>query len=290
MTNTRFMALVGALLLCVFTLFDSLFIVGQTEQAILFQFRDAISVIRSPGLHFKMPLIQSVTFFDNRVLAVDAPTQEIIMAEQKPLEVDAYTRYRIVDPLLYYQRLNNERIANDRLGSLLNANLRSVLCTIKMAVLLSPERVPVMAKIRDILNREARDFGIEIVDVRIRRADLPQKTSDAVFARMRSQREQEAAQLRATGQQEALETTADADRQATIILAEAQGKAQKLMGDGDSRALQMMAEATSKDPQFYGFWRSLAAYRESMKANNTTFMLSPQGSFFKVFNGSAPSP
>jgi membrane protease subunit HflC len=267
-----------------FAVSDCAYVVQQTEQAILLQFREVIRITRKPGLHFKVPFIQNVAFFDNRVLSVDAPTQEIILAEQKPIEVDAFARYRIVDPLLFYQRLNNERIAGDRLGSLLNASMRSVLGTVRMSTLLSAERVPVMGKIRDQLNLEARDFGIEIVDVRIRRADLPPKTSDAVFARMRSEREQEAAQLRATGQQEALQTTADADRQATVIVAEAQGKAEKLKGEGDSKALQLIVNATGKDPQFYAFWRSLAAYREALRPETTTLLLNPEGGFFRYFN------
>jgi membrane protease subunit HflC len=290
MNNFRLLSLLGLLFLGLFALMDCFYVVPQTEQAIVAQFREVVRVTHKPGLHFKIPFIQSASFFENRVLAVDAPTQEIILAEQKPLEVDAFARFRIVDPLLFYQRLSNERIARDRLGSLLNADLRSVLGSVKLAVLLSPERDAVMGKIRDQLNLEAKDFGIEIVDVRIRRTDLPQKTSDAIFARMRSQREQEAAQLRATGQQEALQTTSDADRQATIILAESQGEAEKLKGEGESKALQIMAEATNKDPQFFAFWRSLQAYREALKPDTTTFILAPDNSFFKYFNavGNAP--
>jgi len=274
---------VGALLL-IFTITDSYFVVMQTEQAIRLQFRQVVQTIDKPGLHFKIPFIQSVEYFEKRVLAVDAPSQEIILAEQKPLEVDAFARYRIMNPLLYFQRLRSERIAHARLSSLLNASMRSVLGTVKTATLLSPERVAVMGKIKSMMNDEVKDFGIEIVDVRIRRTDLPQKTSDAVFSRMRSQREQEAAQLRATGKQEALQTTSEADKQAVVILAEAQGQAEKLKGEGDRKALEIMAEATNKDPQFFAFWRSLSAYRESLKQDNTTYLLSPDSEFFRYFN------
>ena len=287
MSNNRILLTVGAFLLGLYALTDSYYVVMQTQQAILFQFREVVHITQKPGLHLKLPLIQTVEFFENRVLAVDAPSQEIMLAEQKPLEVDAFARYRIVNPLLYFQRLGTERIAQDRLGSLLNASLRSVLGTIKTATLLSPDRVAVMGKIKDQVNAEAKDFGIEIVDVRIRRTDLPQKTSDAVFARMQSQRAQEAAQLRANGQQEALQTTSESDRTAVVIVAEAQGKAEKIKGDGDRKALEIMADATSKDPQFYAYWRSLAAYRESLKPDNTTFVLSPNGEFFKYMNGGA---
>ncbi len=262
---------------------DSYFVVMQTEQAIVFQFRDVVRVVSKPGLHFKIPYVQSVETFERRVLAVDAPAQEIMLAEQKPLEVDAFARYRIDNPLLYYQRLRSETIARERLSSLLNATMRSILGTVNLSTLLSTDRVGVMTKITDLLNEEAKDFGVEIIDVRIRRADLPEKTSDAVFARMRSEREQEAAQIRARGQQEALQTTASADREATIILAEAQGQAEKLKGEGDRKALEIMAEATGRDPQFFAFWRSMLAYREGLKPENTTYILSPDSEFFKYF-------
>lgn len=282
--NSKLILTICAIFLAIFTVNDSYFVVRQTEQAIIFQFRDIVRVWDKPGLHFKLPLFQSVEYLEKRVLAVDAPSQEIMLAEQKPLEVDAFARYRIKNPTLYYQRLQSERIARDRLSSLLNATLRSVLGTVKLATLLSPERVAVMGKITDMLNAEAKDFGIEIVDVRIRRTDLPEKTSDAVFARMRSEREQEAAQIRAKGQQEALQTTADADRQATIIVAESQGQAEKIKGEGDRKALEIMAEATSKDPQFFAFWRSMLAYRAGLKPENTTFILNPDSEFFKYFD------
>lgn len=260
---------------------SSWFVVMQTQQAIVFQFRDVVQVIDKPGLHFKIPLIQTVSFFEKRVLAVDAPSQEIMLEEQKPLEVDAFARYRIVNARLFFQRLRDERIATDRLGSLLNASLRSVFGTIKMAAVLSPERDEVMTKIRDQLNEQVKDLGVEIVDVRIRRTDLPQKTSAAVFARMNSQRAQEATQIRANGRQQALQITSEADKEATVILAEAQGEAEKLKGEGDRKALEVMAEATNKDPQFFAFWRSLIAYREALKPDNTTFVLSPDSEFFK---------
>src|ERR1700722_8362786 len=251
--NSRHMVWVAFGFFIVIVIMSSWFVVMQTQQAIVFQFRNVVRVIDQPGLHFKIPFIQDVELYEKRVLAVDAPSQEIMLEEQKPLAVDAFARYRITDPVLYFQRLGNERIANDRLGSILNASVRGVFGTIKMADVLSPQRDEVMAKIRDDVNAQVKDLGIEIVDVRIRRTDLPQKTSAAVFARMGSQRAQEAAQIRATGMQEALQITSDADRQATIILAEAQGKAEALKGEGDRKALETMAEATNRDPQFFAF-------------------------------------
>ncbi len=282
--NMRHIVPIGLGLLLLSLLNSSWFLVLQTEQAIVFQFRDVVRVIDQPGLHFKIPFIQDVETFEKRVLAVDAPSEEIMMEEQKPLEVDAFARYHITDPVLFYKRLRNEDIANSRLGSILNASLRSVFGTIKMADVLSAKRDDVMIEIRDEVNAQVKDLGIEVVDVRIKRTDLPQKTSAAVFARMSSQRAQEAAQIRATGQQEAVQITADADRQATIILAEAQGGAEKLKGEGDRKALEIMADATSKDPQFFAFWRSLLAYREAFKPDNTTYVLSPDSEFFRYFN------
>lgn len=285
--NNRHMAWAALGLLLTIMATSSWFVVMQTEQAIVFQFRDVVRVIDKPGLHFKIPFIQDVSFFEKRVLAVDAPSQEIMMGEQKPLVVDAFARYRIVDPLLFFQRLRDERIAKDRLSSLLNASLRSVFGTINMASVLSPERDDVMTKIRNEVNDQVKDLGIEIVDVRIRRTDLPLNTSNAVFARMRSQREQEAAQIRATGSQEAVQITSDADRQATVILADAQGQAEKLKGEGDRKALEIMAEATSKDPQFFAFWRSLSAYRTALSPDSTTYVLSPDSEFFRYLGMSS---
>ena len=286
--NPRLLMITGGIVLGLIGVLDSYYVVKQTEQAIVFQFRDIVRVVDQAGLHFKLPYFQNVEYFEKRVLAVDAPSQEIMLAEQKPLEVDAFARYRITNPLLYYQRLRSERTARDRLSSMLNSSLRSVLGTVKLATLLSPDRVGVMNKITDQLNTEAKDFGVEIIDVRIRRTDLPEKTSDAVFARMRSEREQEAAQIRAKGQQEAVQTRADADRQAIIILAEAQGQAEKIKGEGDRKSLEIMADATNRDPQFFAFWRSMLAYREGLKPENTTYILNPDGDFFRYF-GNAPS-
>jgi membrane protease subunit HflC len=259
------------------------FIVMQTDQAIVFQFRNVVQVIDKPGLHFKIPFIQDVEMFEKRVLIVEAPSEEIMMEEQKPLEVDAFARYHIVDPKLYFQRLRDEHIANDRLGSILNASVRSVFGTIKMADVLSPQRDDVMQKILEKVNDEVKDLGVEVVDVRIRRTDLPQKSSAAVFARMSSQRAQEAAQIRATGQQQATQIVADADRQATIILAEAQGQAEKLKGEGDQKALELISQAASQDSNFYVYWRSLSAYRTALNPDNTTYVINPDSEFFKFF-------
>jgi membrane protease subunit HflC len=281
--NARHIYAAAAALFLILLITSSWFVVAQTQQAIVFQFRDVVRVINAPGLHFKIPFIQDVEMYEKRVLVVEAPSEEIMMEEQKPLQVDAFLRYRIVDPVLYFQRLHFERTANDRLGSNLNDALRRVFGTIKMADILSPERDNVMFKIRDNVNDEVKELGIEIVDVRIRRTDLPQKTSASVFARMSSQRAQEAAQIRATGQQQAMQIVADADRKATIILAGAQGQAEKLKGEGERKALDIVAEATGKDFAFYSFWRSLAAYREALKSDNTAYVLSPDSEFFKYF-------
>lgn len=281
--SSRLMIIIGAIVALFISAMDSYYIVRQTEQAIIFQFKEVVNVVSEPGLHFKVPFIQRTGYYERRVLAVDAPSQEIMMAEQKPLEVDAFARYRITDPHLFFKRLRNERISRDRLSSMLNSSLRSVLGKIKLQTLLSVERVAVMAEISKQLNNEAKDFGVEIIDVRIRRTDLPQKTGDAVFARMRSEREQEAAQIRARGKQEAVQTTSDADRQATIIIAESKGESEKIKGEGDRKSLNIMSDATKRDPEFFSFWRSLMAYKEGLNPENTTYIMNPKGSFFKHF-------
>ena len=284
--SPRLLLTLAAIVVALFGLNDCYYIVRQTEQAIVFQFRDVVRVVDTAGLHFKVPYFQNVEYIERRVLALDAPSQEIMLAEQKPLQVDAFARYRIDNPLLYYQRLRNESTANDRLGSMLNSTLRSVLGTIKLSTLLSSDRVEVMSKISSRLNNEAKDFGVQIIDVRIRRTDLPEKTSDAVFSRMRSEREQEAAQIRAKGQQEAVQTRSEADREATVIIAEAKGSSEKIMGEGDRKSLEIMADATNRDPQFFAFWRTMLAYREGLKPENTTYIMSPEGEFFRYFGAS----
>jgi membrane protease subunit HflC len=271
-----------------FTLLDSLFVVQQQQQAIVLQFRDAVRVVKEPGLSVKIPFIQNVAYFDKRLLPVEPPSQQAILADQKRLVVDAFARYRIVEPLNFFQRLNNERRAADQIGILVNSSMRQVLGTLTMQDVLSVKRAEIMNTILKEVNTkvsEEEGYGIEVVDVRIRRADLPAETSQAIFARMQSERQREAAQFRGTGQQQSQEIKAKAERERTVLIAEAQKQSEILRGEGDKEALQLVANATGKDPQFYSFYRSLIAYRGTLAQKDTSFVLSPEGGFFRYFNG-----
>ncbi len=269
-----------------FVLANSLFIVSQTNQALVFQFREVKQVVKDPGLHFKVPFIQDIDYIEKRVLPYDLPSQEVILADRKRLEIDAFARYRIADPLLYFQRLRNERVAESRLTSVVNSSMRAVMGKAKLQDLLSPERTRIMAEIRRLTNEEAKDLGLAIVDVRIRRADLPRANSEATFARMRAERQQEAQEIRAKGNEAAQKIRAEADRDRVITLAEARQKSEMLRGEGDNTALKIIGEATSKDPQFYAFYRSLFAYRKALNSENTSYVLSPDSQFFRFFKQS----
>ena len=264
---------------------DSIFVVNQQQQALVLQFRDVVRVIQNPGLNFKIPFFQTIAFFDKRVLPLEAPEQEAILADQKRIIVDAFARYRITDPLKYFQRLNNERNANDQLGILVNSSMRQILGTLSMTDVLSAKRAKIMVDIRDEMNVKAKgsDYGIEIVDVRIRSANLPDETSQSIFARMISERKREAAEFRAKGQELSQEIKSKAEREKTVLLAEAQRKAETTRGQGDQEALQVVAQATGKDAQFYNFYRSLQAYRDTMANKETSIILSPDSDFFKYF-------
>ncbi|NDE90577.1 MAG: protease modulator HflC [Alphaproteobacteria bacterium] len=264
---------------------DSIFVVNQQQQAVVLQFRNAVRIIHDPGLNFKIPFFQSVAFFDKRVLSLEPPEQEAILADQKRIVVDAFARYRIADPLKFFQRLNNERNANDQLSILVNSSMRQILGTLTMKDVLSEERGKIMIAIRDEMNDKAKaaDYGIDIVDVRIRSANLPDETSQSIFARMRSERQREAAEFRAKGQEQLQEIKAKAEREKTVLLAEAQRKAETARGEGDQTALHIVAVATSKDPQFYTFYRSLQAYRETLANKDTSLILSPDSDFFRHF-------
>lgn len=279
--------IIALALLTLFTVVDGTFIVNQQEQAIVLQFRQSKHVIRDPGLYLKIPFIQSVAFFDKRILSIEPPAQEAILADQKRLVVDAFARYRIIDPLRFFQRLTNEDRAADQISFLVNSSMRQVLGTLTMQDVLSVKRAEIMNAIRDEVNRkvsEEEGYGIEIVDVRIRRADLPAETSQAIFARMQSERQREAAQFRANGQQQAVEIRAKAERERTVLLADAQKQAEITRGEGDQQALKIVAAVTSKDPSFYAFYRSLKAYRSTLANKDTSFVLSPESGFFQYFN------
>ncbi len=272
--------IVGALAIILST---SLFIVPQTQQALVLQFGEIRRTVRDPGLQVKLPW-QSVMFYDKRLLDLDPPVQSVILADQKRLDVDAYARFRIIDPRLFNQRVRDEATARLRLAPIVNSSMRRVLGNSTLANMLSSDRDRIMADIQKEVNEAARDFGIEIVDVRLRRADLPQQTSEAIFNRMRSEREREAKEARAQGEEERQRIQSRADRDRVVLLAEAQREAQTMRGEGDGQAVKIYSDAFGKDPKFFAFYRSMQAYRESLSGGDTTMVLSPDMSFFRFMN------
>jgi modulator of FtsH protease HflC len=261
----------------------SLFTVNETQQALVLQFGEWKRTIQKPGLHAKIPFVQNVVMIDARVLDVDPPVEQVILADQKRLEVDAFARYRIVDPLQFFQSAGSEAVAEQRLAAIVNSSLRRVLGNVTLLAVLSNERAKAMTDLKAQVNQEAQRFGIAIVDVRIRRADLPDATSQAVYERMRSEREREAREARAQGNEQAQQIRSRAERERTVILAEAQRDAQILRGEGDNQAIKILAEAGTRNPEFYAFYRSLEAYRVALKGSETVMVLSPDSEFFRYF-------
>jgi membrane protease subunit HflC len=274
---------VGGLIIIGILAMSALFIVTQTEQALVLQFGKPIRVIIEPGLRIKQPFIQDVITYDKRLLDFEPPPEEVIASDQKRLIVDTYARYRITDPLLFYQTVASEVTVRARLGALVSGSLRQVIGNVTLSALLSPERARIMRRIRDEVAQQAKAFGIDVVDVRIRRADLPPQNSEAIYARMRSERQQQAALYRGQGTQAAKTVRANADRERTVILADAQRDAQKVRGNGDAKAIEIYADAYGQDQKFFAFYRSLQAYRDALNGNTTSFVLTPSTNFFRFF-------
>ena len=271
-----------ALLLVVIVGYMSLFTVQQTEQTIVLQFGKPVDVVTDPGLHFKAPW-NSVINIDKRILDLENPSQEAIASDQKRLVVDAFARYRIKDALRFYQSVGSTQAANIQLTTLLNAALRRVLGEVTFINVVRDDREKLMLRIRDQLDREADGYGIQVVDVRIRRADLPEQNSQAVYQRMKTEREREAAEFRAQGGQKAQEIRSKADREATVIEAEARSLAEQTRGVGDAERNRLFAEAYGKDADFFAFYRSMTAYENGLRANDTRFLLRPDSDFFRFF-------
>jgi membrane protease subunit HflC len=258
----------------------SFFIVQQTQQALVLQFGQIIRAERDPGLHFKLPW-QSVLYYEKRMLDLDPPAQQVILTDQKRIDVDAYARYRITDPRLFNQRVRDEATVRQRLSPIVNSSMRRVLGTVTLTQVLSPDRDRIMQDIQREVNEQARDFGIEIVDVRLRRADLPAETSKSIYDRMASEREREAREARAQGQEEKQRIESRANRDRDVLLADARREAETLRGEGDALASQVFAEAFARDPAFFAFYRSMQAYREALANGDTTMVLSPDSEFFR---------
>ncbi|MET3907935.1 membrane protease subunit HflC [Bradyrhizobium sp. S3.3.6] len=271
-----------ALLLVMIVAYMSLFTVQQTEQTIVLQFGKPVDVVTDPGLHFKAPW-NSVINIDKRILDLENPSQEVIASDQKRLVVDAFARYRIKDALRFYQSVGSIQAANLQLTSLLNAALRRVLGEVNFITVVRDEREKLMGRIREQLDHEADGYGIEVVDVRIRRADLPEQNSQAVYQRMQTERQREAAEFRAQGGQKAQEIRSKADREATVIIAEANSTAEQTRGVGDAERNRLFAEAYGKDADFFAFYRSMTAYENGLKKDDTRFLLRPDSDFFRYF-------
>jgi len=265
------------------TAYLSLFAVKEINQAIVLQFGDPKKVIAEPGLQVKIPFIQNVVFLDRRILSLDPAPEEVIASDQKRLIVDAYARFKIVDPLKFYISVGNEMVARSRLATIINSRLRSVLGKHSLATLLSEDRTKQMAVIQDGVNAEAEKFGITIIDIRIKRADLPQANSEAIYKRMQTEREREAKQFRARGAEMAVTITSTADKEVTVLLANAKKQSEIMKGEGDGQRNKIFADAFGKDPEFFSFYRAMQAYETALIGGDTSLILSPDSDFFKFF-------
>lgn len=272
------------------SLSSALFTVEQTQQAIVMQFGDPKRVIREAGLHVKVPFVQDAVYYDKRVLDLDPPTEEVILADRKRIMVDAFARYKIVDPLRFFQAVRTEAIFRDRVGKILNSGVRNALARYPLIDVLSSKREEIMASITSVMTEDAQNFGIEVVDVRIGRTDLPPDISSNVYERMRSEREREANQLRAEGEELKIKIVAEADKQKTILLADANRTSKILLGEGDGERNRILGEAFGQDPEFFAFYRSMKAYRSALSGSDTSMVLSPDSDFFRFFGNQLGKP
>jgi modulator of FtsH protease HflC len=270
--------------------YSSVFTVDQTEQALVVRFGKPVDIATEPGLHFKAPFVDTVIPVDKRILDLENPSQEVIASDQKRLVVDAFARYRIKDALRFYQSVGSIQAANLQLTTLLNASLRRVLGEVTFIQVVRDEREALMGRIREQLDKEADGYGIQVVDVRIRRADLPEQNSQAVYDRMKTERQREAAEFRAQGAQKAQEIRSSAEREATVIVAEANSKAEQTRGEGDAERNRLFAEAYGKDADFFAFYRSMSAYETGLKSGDTRFLLKPDSDFFRYFGNPSGKP
>ena len=278
--------IVPVIILVGVVIFQSLFIVQEISQAIVLQFGDPKKIVTKAGLNFKLPFIQNVVYLDKRILNLDNDPEEVIAADQKRLIVDAFARFKIVDPLKFYISVGNERVARSRLSTIINSRIRGVLGTQELATLLSTDRARQMQIIQSQVNQEAQNFGINIVDVRIKRADLPPANSEAIYKRMQTEREREAKEFRAQGAEIAQKIRSTADKDVTVILAQANKKSEIMKGEGDGQRNKIFADAFGRDPQFFAFYRAMQAYEKALIGGETSLVLSPDSDFFKFFGKS----
>jgi len=267
--------------------YSSVFFVHQTQQALVLRLGEPIRIVTEAGLQFKAPMVDAVVYIDKRILDLENTSQELIASDQKRLVVDAFARYKIIDPLKFYQSVGTIDGANSRLATVLNSALRRVLGEASLIQVVRDERALLMGRIREQTNREAGNFGITVIDVRIRRADLPEVNSQAVFQRMQTERQREAAEIRANGAQLAQTIRARADRDVTVLIADATSTGEKVRGEGDGERNRIFADAFNRDADFFAFYRSMQAYEAGLKQNDTRLLLSPDSDFFRYFNNSA---
>ena len=276
------LATIVVLLAAAFVLYSSAFTVNQTQQALVLQLGDPKRTIQEPGLAFKLPFIHDVTYYEKRVLSlIPQDAQEVILSDQKRLMVDAYARYKITDPLLFYQTVRNENGARGRLEAIIDSSVRRALGNETLGSILTGQRNDITRSIGDEVNQSVVSLGIEIIDVRLRRADYPEATSQNIFNRMKSERTREAKEFRATGEEEAQKIRSAAEKTRTVIISEAQQIAQETRGGGDSEAIRIYADSFGQDAEFFAFYRSMEAYRKSFGESDTSMVLSPNSSFFR---------
>jgi len=279
----KFIILLSFLIVLTVLAYNSLFFVEQRVQSLILQFGEPIRVIKEPGLNFKIPLAQNVVKFDKRILLFDNSAEEIIAADKKRLIVDAFVRYKIIDPLKFYQTVRFEAALNNRLGSVVNNSLRAVLGRVPLEAVISDRRELLMKEVSGLVAARATQFGISIEEVRIKKADLPSENSEAIYRRMQTERQQEAAQIRAIGEEKARFIRAESEKQKTVLLAEAQRDSDILRGEGDAEKNKILGKAFNQDPDFFAFYRAMQAYSKALTEGDTTMVLSPKSDFFEFF-------
>lgn len=265
---------------------STVFVVDQRQQVLILQFGEPVRLITKPGIKFKIPLLQNAVFFDKRIIDLSIAEQEVIASDQKRLIINAFAKYQIIDVLKFYTTVHNSYGLANKLSGIFDSSLRQIIGEVTLSELLTENRGMIMAKIKEVLSNESEIFGIKIVDVRIMRADLPRENSDAIFARMQTEREKEAREIRAKGAEEGDKIRAEADKQKTIILAEAKKQSDLTRGSGEAKATKIYADSYGRDPEFADFYRSMEAYSKSMQSDKTKMVVSPDGEFFKYFGNS----
>lgn len=279
----KLIAGVVALILAAIVTLSSVFVVNEWEQALVVQFGEPKRTVEEPGLHVKVPFFEQVIYLEKRVLSLDLRPQEVLASDQRRIVVDSFARYKIIDPLKRYQAAANDTIANDLLEKIMDTTVRNVLAKVKMNDIVSGERAALMEEISTITNQRAASIGLEVIDVRLKRVDLPQANSQAIFQRMETERQQEAAEKRAEGRRDAIKIRADADRQVAVLVADAEKTSQIIRGEADGKAVKIFADAFGKDEEFFEFYRTMQAYRKALGKEDTTLVLSPESEFFKLF-------